>query len=77
MSKLIGIVKNIILTKEPNKIISYYVDFKNYDNNYNYINLLYCLKGKCKLHIHEPVHNSNLSLVSQIQCIKYFDSFYP
>ena len=43
---------------------------------YNYINLFYCLKGKCKLHIHEPVHNSNLSLVSQIQCIKYFDSFF-
>ena len=43
---------------------------------YNYINLFYCLKGKCKLHIHDPSRYSSLSLISHTQCIKYFDSLF-
>tara|TARA_B100000524_G_scaffold338870_1_gene230700 strand:- start:1466 stop:1846 length:381 start_codon:yes stop_codon:yes gene_type:complete len=67
MSKLIEIVKNIILTKEPNKITSYYVDFKNYDNNYNYINLLKYWKEESKK------NNSN-EILKEYENINKFDN---
>lgn len=46
---------------------------------YNYINIFYCLKGKCKLHIHSPyssIQNSDLSLTCNLRFIKYFDSLF-
>lgn len=67
MSKLIELVKNIILNNEPNKIISYYVDFKDYNNNYNYINLLKYWKE-------ESNKNISKSILKEYECIINFDS---